>query len=161
MCVLSYKYKESTHFDFCLVKRVQRITVLKVYDCHPLDCSPKVLWFEIKFSSLNLIWYTPDPDPDPNPNHHSNPKPYPNTDSKPNPNFVSLAYRTFFEFGQENGKIVLRFKKLSDYREVPKFFVRYFKQSKIYSFHWKPLQNWSCDSKDIGNLMHLQKKKQY
>ena len=37
MCVLSYKYKESTHFDFCFVKRVQRITVLiKVYECHPL-----------------------------------------------------------------------------------------------------------------------------
>ena len=36
MRVLSYKYKESTHFDCCLVKRVQRITVLKVYECHPL-----------------------------------------------------------------------------------------------------------------------------
>ena len=36
MCVLSFKYKESTHFDTRLVKRVQRITVLKVYECHPL-----------------------------------------------------------------------------------------------------------------------------
>ena len=29
-------YKESTHFDFCLVKRVQRITVVKVYGVTPL-----------------------------------------------------------------------------------------------------------------------------
>ena len=35
-CVVSYKYKESNHFAVCLVKRVQRITVLKVYECHPL-----------------------------------------------------------------------------------------------------------------------------
>ena len=36
MCVLSYKYKESTHFDFCLVKRVQRITVLRYMSVTPL-----------------------------------------------------------------------------------------------------------------------------
>ena len=36
MCVLSYKYKESTHFDFCLVKRVQRITVLRYTSVTPL-----------------------------------------------------------------------------------------------------------------------------
>ena len=36
MCVLSYKYKESTHFDFCLVKRVQWITVLRYASVTPL-----------------------------------------------------------------------------------------------------------------------------
>ena len=40
MCVLSYNYKESTHLDVCLVKRAQRITVLKVYECHPLNQLP-------------------------------------------------------------------------------------------------------------------------
>ena len=36
LCVLSYKYKESTHFDFCLVKRVQRITVVRYTSVTPL-----------------------------------------------------------------------------------------------------------------------------
>ena len=36
MCVFAYKYKESTHFDFCLVKRVQRITVLRYTSVTPL-----------------------------------------------------------------------------------------------------------------------------
>ena len=36
MCVLLYKYKESTHFDFCLVKCVQRITVLRYMSVTPL-----------------------------------------------------------------------------------------------------------------------------
>ena len=36
MCVLSYKFKESTHFDVCLVKRVQRITVLRYTSVTPL-----------------------------------------------------------------------------------------------------------------------------
>ena len=36
MCVLSYKYKESTHFDLWLVKRVQRITVLRYTSVTPL-----------------------------------------------------------------------------------------------------------------------------
>ena len=43
-CVLSYKYKESTHFDCCLVKRVQWITVLKVYECHPLGYISKSIY---------------------------------------------------------------------------------------------------------------------
>ena len=44
MCVLSYKYKEYIHFEFFLVKRVQRITVLKVYECHPLD----ITWWIVR-----------------------------------------------------------------------------------------------------------------
>ena len=48
MCVLSYKYKESMHFDCCVVKHVQRITVLKVYECiGPL--TPRV---ELRFGLL-------------------------------------------------------------------------------------------------------------
>ena len=36
MCVLSYKYKESTHFYFSLVKCVQRITVSRYTSVTPL-----------------------------------------------------------------------------------------------------------------------------
>ena len=43
MCVLSYKYKESTHFDFCLVKRVQRITVLRYTSVTPLVLPTKTV----------------------------------------------------------------------------------------------------------------------
>ena len=39
--------------------------------------------------------------------------PYP----KPNPNYVGLE--DLFDFRPENGKIALRFKESSDYREVP------------------------------------------
>ena len=67
MCVLSYKYEESIHFEFCLVKRVQRITVFKVYECHLLDKTDKNGVF---FPSLTLLllvlssFAVPSTDPD-------------------------------------------------------------------------------------------------
>ena len=55
MCVLSYKYKESTHFDFCLVKRVQRITVLRYTSVTPLALLTN--WLFASYSFVMGEWH--------------------------------------------------------------------------------------------------------
>ena len=60
MCVLSYKYKESTHFDFCLVKRVQRITVFRYTNSPPWLHQLKYNTWRVYTRCLSLLQKSKD-----------------------------------------------------------------------------------------------------